>query len=236
MYVFNTMMGMSLNRALFNVATSRAKQLTIIVADGSIMNTSCHKDVHSYLTCVTSGIVSELKDNNPIKSDERIIEGNGVSLHLKGKIDLSKFETSKQKSVKSDTKMNIYIIDTNVFVNCPDIISKIDDKYKVVMSAKVIDELDKLKIKLDATEKKNVETALRLINRAMDKQNVSMELSNPDLLPDDFSKKSPDNNILTVALKFKDENPILLTSDNGLQVKAKGLKISTISLKDFLKR
>jgi rRNA-processing protein FCF1 len=235
-FIPNTMMGMSLNRALFNVATSRAKQLTIIVADGSIMNTSCHKDVHSYLTCVTSGIVSELKDNKPIKSDERIIEGNGVSLHLKGKIDLSKFETSKQKSVKSDTKKNIYIIDTNVFVNCPDIISKIDDKYKVVMSAKVIDELDKLKIKLDATEKKNVETALRLINRAMDKQNVSMELSNPDLLPDDFSKKSPDNNILTVALKFKDENPILLTSDNGLQVKAKGLKISTISLKDFLKR
>ena len=235
-FIPNTMMGMSLNRALFNVATSRAKQLTIIVADGSIMNTSCHKDVHLYLTCVTSGIVSELKDNKLIKSDERIIEGNGVSLHLKGKIDLSKFETSKQKSVKSDTKMNIYIIDTNVFVNCPDIISKIDDKYKVVMSAKVIDELDKLKIKLDATEKKNVETALRLINRAMDKQNVSMELSNPDLLPDDFSKKSPDNNILTVALKFKDENPILLTSDNGLQVKAKGLKISTISLKDFLKR
>lgn len=63
-FIPNTMMGMSLNRALFNVATSRAKQLTIIVADGSIMNTSCHKDVHSYLTCVTSGIVSELKDNN----------------------------------------------------------------------------------------------------------------------------------------------------------------------------
>ena len=104
------------------------------------------------------------------------------------------------------------------------------------MSAKVVDELDKLKIKLDATEKKNVETALRLINRAMDKPNVSMELSNPHLLPDDFNKKSPDNNILTVALKYKDENPILLTSDNGLQVKAKGLKIATITLKEFLKR
>ena len=70
----------------------------------------------------------------------------------------------------------------------------------------------------------------------MDNDNVFMELSNPDLLPDDFNKKSPDNNILTVALKFKDENPILLTSDNGLQVKAKGLKIKTITLKEFLKR
>jgi rRNA-processing protein FCF1 len=62
-----------------------------------------------------------------------------------------------------------------------------------------------------------------------------MELSNLDLLPNDFSKKSPDNNILTVALKFKGENPILITSDNGLQVKAKGLNIKTISLRDFIK-
>ena len=70
----------------------------------------------------------------------------------------------------------------------------------------------------------------------MDKPNVSMELSDSSLLPDDFNKKSPDNNILTVALKYKGENPILLTSDNGLQIKAKGLGIATISLKDFLKR
>ena len=137
------------DRPLFNVATSRAKQLTIIVADNAIMNTSCHKDVYSYLIGVTSGIIPEKKDDKPIELDERIIEGNGISLHLKGKIDLSKFETTKQKSVKSDTKKNIYIIDTNVFVNCPDIISKTDDKYQIVMSAKVIDELDKLKIKLN---------------------------------------------------------------------------------------
>lgn len=50
------------------------------------------------------------------------------------------------------------------------------------------------------------------------------------------NKRSPDNNILTVALKFKDENRILLTSDNGFQVKAKGLNMKTISLKDFLKK
>ena len=123
-----------------------------------------------------------------------------------------------------------------MFVNYPDIISKIDEKFLVVLSAKVIDELDKLKIKLDTTEKQNVEKALRNINKAMDKRNVKMELSDPELLPADFNKKSPDNNILTVALKYKHENPILLTSDNGLQVKEKGLGIATISLKDFLKK
>ena len=45
----------------------------------------------------------------------------------------------------------------------------------------------------------------------------------------------PDNLILTVALKYRDQNPIMLTSDNGLQVKTKGLGITTITLKEFLK-
>ena len=228
-FIPNTMMGMSLNRPLFNVATSRAKQLTIIIADNSILNASCHRDVHSYLLEITSGIV-------PNQQKESIIGKSNIKLHIKGKIDLSQFETQKQKTVKSSTKKNLYIIDTNVFVNCPDIISKIDSKYDIVLSAKVIDELDKLKIKLSNEEKRNVETALRLINKAMDKDNVSMELSDLNLLPEDFSRKSPDNNILTVALKFKEENPILVTSDNGLQVKAKGLKIATITLKELLKR
>lgn len=234
-FVPNTMMQMSLDKPLFNVATSRAMQKTIIVADPSILTTNCDRQVRMFLNTITTGNIQEQNSDDTTINSNRVIEGKGVSLHLKGKIDLSKFETPKQKAVKSASKENIYIIDTNVFVNCPDIISRIDSKYKVVLSAKVIDELDKLKIKLGNEEKRNVETALRLINRAMDNENVSMELSNPDLLPDDFNKKSPDNNILTVALKFKNENPILLTSDNGLQVKAKGLKIATITLKEFLK-
>lgn len=235
-YIPNTMMGMSLDKSLFNVATSRAKQLTIIIADNSILNTSCHRDVHSYLLEITSGIIPNQQKETSVEQEENVIEKSNIKLHIKGKIDLSQFETQKQKAVKSFTKKNLYIIDTNVFVNCPDIISKIDSKYDIVLSAKVIDELDKLKIKLSNDEKRNVETALRLINKAMDKDNVSMELSDPNLLPEDFSRKSPDNNILTVALKFKDENPILVTSDNGLQVKAKGLKIATITLKELLKR
>ena len=56
------------------------------------------------------------------------------------------------------------------------------------------------------------------------------------LLPEDFDKRSPDNMILSVALKYKGENPIVLTSDNGLQLKSKALGLSTISLKSFLKR
>lgn len=93
-----------------------------------------------------------------------------------------------------------------------------------------------MKISLDDNGKKNVQKALRNINQSMDKRNIKMELANISLLPDDFNKKSPDNIILTVALKYRSETPILLTSDNGLQIKAKGLNIKTITLKEFLKR
>jgi rRNA-processing protein FCF1 len=229
------MMGMSLEKSLFNVATSRAKQLTIIIADKSILNTTCDRAVTTYLQKVSKGdftaVPSEIRDN-----EGKTIKAGEINIKIKGMIDLTQFETPLQKSVKSESKKNIYMIDTNVFVDYPDIISKIDSKYSVVLSAKVIDELDKLKITLDSEGKRNVEKALRNINKSLDWANVTMELSDSSLLPNDFNKKSPDNNILSVALKFKDDNPILLTSDNGLQVKAKGLKIATITLKEFLKR
>lgn len=70
----------------------------------------------------------------------------------------------------------------------------------------------------------------------MGKRDIKMETADLNLLPNDFNKKSPDNFILSVALKFKGENPIMLTSDNGLQIKAKGLGVTTITLKDFLKQ
>ena len=70
----------------------------------------------------------------------------------------------------------------------------------------------------------------------MTQRDVRMELSDPSLLPSDFDRRSPDNMILTVALKYKDDNPILLTSDNGLQIKARGMGITTISLKEILKK
>lgn len=234
-FIPNTMTNMSLDKALFNVATSRAKQLTIIVADKSIAHNVCDKDVNSFMQKVITGNIENITSEKSA-SEDKIIDMHGARIVVKGKVDLTKFETPKQRAVKSTTKKNIYIIDTNVFVNCPDIISKIDEQYMVVLSAKVIDELDKLKIKLSSEEKRNVESALRNINKALDKPNVRMELSDLSLLPSDFDRRSPDNNILTVALKFKDENPILLTSDNGLQVKAKGLNMKTISLKDFLKK
>ena len=215
----------------FNVATSRARYCTIILLD------EVYKVIPPY-----KGLVAEFISKCHLEKDDKsncIDENKIINLKNPGNpvvpgdiIDLSSFQKPKKEIVKG--KENIYIIDTNVFVDHPDIISKIESKYSIVLSAKVIDELDYLKISLTDEQKKNVQKSLRLINESIDKRGVKMDTADLNLLPSDFNKKSPDNFILSVALKYKNENPIMLTSDNGLQIKAKGLGITTITLKDFL--
>jgi len=173
---------------------------------------------------ITQKVSKKLKD--------KVDSTSQIGIKVVGKIDLSKLEKPKKEIKKN--KENLYIIDTNVFVDCPEIITKINKKYPVILSAKVLDELDKLKSTLDNNGKRQVQKALKSINQNIDKRNLKMELADISLLPPDFSNRSADNLILTVALKFKQENPILLTSDNGLQIKAKGLKITTITLKEYL--
>ncbi|MDD4641094.1 MAG: PIN domain-containing protein [Bacteroidales bacterium] len=236
----------SLEKRLFNVATSRSKRHTIIIADKDIISSYPHldEDVKMYIqklndeysfyyTTDKKLIASKTSEKNEPQVEEKLESQTG--LKVLGKIDLSKFEKPKKEIVEG--KENIYIIDTNVFVDQPNIISKIDKQYQVVLSAKVIDELDKLKVTLPTEQQKqNVQKAIKQINDSFDKRNIKMDTADLTLLPSDFDKKSPDNFILTVALKYKDENPIMLTSDNGLQLKSKGFGITTIKLKDFLKQ
>ena len=227
-FIPNESVPFALQENRFNVATSRAKLCTLIIADETISSfypvISCK--VRKYMLMLNNLRFNEEKTKAHKK-------GNG--LKVVGRVDLSKFENSK-KEIKKDKK-NLYIIDTNVFVDYPNIISKIDKKYQVILSAKVIDELDKLKITLPKEhQKQNVQKAIRQINHSFDKHNVKMDTADLTILPSDFDKKSPDNFILTVALKYKDENPIILTSDNGLQLKSKGFGITTLNLRNYLKR
>ena len=224
---------LQLNR--FNVATSRAKLCTLIVTDENFSSfyPLIDNSVNQYLIAVNDLLTSNI--NSETTHPKNLTETQDkTGLKIVGKIDLSKFEKPK-KEINKD-KENIYIIDTNVFVDQPDIISKIDPRYSVVLSAKVIDELDHLKISLSNEQKNNVQKALRHINESIDRRGIKMDTADLSLLPSDFNKKSPDNFILSVALKYSGENPIMLTSDNGLQIKAKGLNLTTITLKDFLRQ
>lgn len=214
----------SLQSELFNVATSRARYNTIIVADKLLLKENMSEDVRKYLLKTS---------NNSFVSFAKTISAGSITLTVKDKIDLSKFEKKRAELVNE--KENIYIIDTNVFVNCPDIISKIGKKYKIIIPSTVLEELDKLKIK-EGIDKITLSKAAKNISMAFTQQYSCMEDANVSLLPNGFDRKNPDCKILSVALKHSEENPILLTSDNMLAARAKGLGITTITLKDFLRR
>lgn len=214
----------SLQSELFNVATSRARYNTIIVADKLLLKENMSEDVRKYLLKAS---------NNSFVSFAKTISAGSITLTVKDKIDLSKFEKKRAELVNG--KENIYIIDTNVFVNCPDIISKIGKKYKIIIPSTVLEELDKLKIK-EGIDKITLSKAAKNISMAFTQQYSCMEDANVSLLSNGFDRKNPDCKILSVALKHSEENPILLTSDNMLAARAKGLGITTITLKDFLRR
>src|SRR5699024_4880596 len=122
--------------------------------------------------------VSKKVTNNLKVSDRSTPQ---VGIKVLGKIDLSQFERPKKEIKKN--KENLYIIDTNVFIDYPDIISKINKEYPVILSAKVIDELDNLKSKLDNEGKRNVQKALKSINGHLDTRDLRMEISDTSLLP-----------------------------------------------------
>jgi len=229
--------GFALEERRFNVATSRSRSTTLIISDVDLHNfhTIPPRVIKFIDMCDVIRKGTNISDDAKIVIEQQILpeEKPQIGVTVVGKIDLSKFERPK-KEIKKDKK-NYYIIDTNVFVDYPDIISKIDRVYPIILSAKVTDELDRMKIKLDEKGKHNAEKALRNLNNE-NQHKIIYEFADVTLLPDDFDKHSPDNMILSVALKYKKENPIMLTSDNGLQLKSKILGIATISLKNFMKK
>jgi hypothetical protein len=138
-------------------------------------------------------------------------------------IDLETKLKSIKKDVEIASKRKSIIIDTNILLEEANIIEMIGQYQTIVFSGKVIDELDNLKIKPELQEK--AQKAIRNIHRHRQDQNIKFETSKIDNLPRDFNKKSPDNIILSVALLYLKRNPIILTNDKGMSIKAKTLDI-----------
>lgn len=221
----NTSVSYSLEREFFNVATSRAKLCTFIIADKHLLRNYMPEDVRKFLLKTNENKVAVFEGGNT-----QTLSAGDIKVSILNKINLPE---RKLKEIV-DGKENIFIIDTNVFVKCPSVISKIG-KYPIVIPTMVIEELDRLKLKANI-DQKALSDAVKSINKSFLNRFARMDEGNISLLPQGFDTTKADCLILSVALKYRGEgkNPILLTSDNLLQSKALGIGITTISLKDFL--
>jgi rRNA-processing protein FCF1 len=135
--------------------------------------------------------------------------------------------------IKEEVLAKIYIIDTNIFIKEPDIINKIDKKHYIALSHTVINELDGLKKNPDCEV--NASKVIQMLNKQLNK-NKRLETYKADLnaMDTDYQQPTPDNKILSVANRLRDRNAVLLTNDNGLQLKAKSIGIPVISLMELL--
>lgn len=230
-FIPNASIQYSLVNDLFNVATSRAKYATIIISDDSVLKRYMSQEIRMFLLKAKEDNLIEFSDS----PQSKVISSGTYQLKVLDTMDVSRFE--RKRTEIDPHKENVYIVDTNVFVNCPDIISKIGKEYKVLIPATVLEELDKLKLK-KGIDVHNLNKAAQNIGAAFTKSYSKLEEPDTSLLPDGFDKNNPDCKILSVALKYKNngQNAIVLTSDNILLTRARGLGLTTISLKEFSKK
>ncbi|SFW64321.1 PIN domain-containing protein [Cellulophaga fucicola] len=160
-------------------------------------------------------------------------------------LELEKKFLLKEKEFELIKKRKSIIIDTNILIEEPKIIDVIGPLQNIVFSKKVIDELDNKK--RDYKIKDKAQQAIKEILKHQKDKNIYFEESNISNLSNDYDENSPDNKILSVSLKYKRKNPIILTKDKGLMLKAEieGIpaknidelsRLLSLSIKSFSKR
>ena len=147
--------------------------------------------------------------------------------------------TFKDSTSNTNEDSNIYVIDTNIFINEPLILDNFSKSNSIKLANSVISELSNLANKDDV--KVNAEMALEHIKKK-DELDISFEESHLDLLPEDLAVNSSnddnDNRILSIAKFFSnnkdsDKKVILLTNDNGLKLKAESNDVSVMNFSEF---
>jgi hypothetical protein len=197
-----------------------------------LLNTKITYQVQTITNSISD--VSELKELSQIRIaiedlEKQLIESDptiqSIFDNTKSLLDKKEEEIKEQKSVYS------FIIDTNILLEDPEIIQRVDKKHSIIIAAKVLDELDKFK--LDKNLSSIVSRAVKLIQQDKNR-NIRHNKGRPKLLPVDLNQKTPDNLILSVALQYQNNHGILVTSDNLLAVKAKNiLELNVMNLQEF---
>ena len=151
-------------------------------------------------------------------------------------------EEKKEKEEKINKK--IYIMDTCALINNPDIFLYFADDEYVRIPTKVIDELGKIKDKRNSKYSANTSHVARIVAREINdvymkqfnynnKLRFLIENADINLLPPDLDPKVPDNQILSVALKYKGWDACIVSDDGVFVLTAKAQEIKALKGNQF---
>jgi len=151
----------------------------------------------------------------------------------------TKYTISFPTVENSKSKDEIFIIDTNIFIDEPLILKQFSKSDVIKLSKTVIGELSNLENNEDV--KDSAKMALESIEEYKSEANISFEDSDLELLSEDLTVNSRnddnDNRILSIAKYFTNENAdksvFLLTNDKGLISKAESEGVAVFNYNDF---
>ncbi len=132
----------------------------------------------------------------------------------------------------------IYVIDTNIFIEEPDILDSFSSSALIKIPLKVIDELKYRKSQAETSEVANY--ALEHIDKMESNLQIEICESHDDLLSQDLDvdkNSNNDNKILSVAKHFTlnmlSHKTILLTNDTALRLKSDSEDVASNKLSEF---
>lgn len=188
----------------------------------SAVKNAKNKKIESFISSMLGELKNlELSDERKFKTlKERTNKEKEKFEELESSLflELEKKFLLKEKEFELIKKRKSIIIDTNILIEEPKIIDVIGPLQNIVFSKKVIDELDNKK--RDYKIKDKAQQAIKEILKHQKDKYIYFEESNTSNLSNDYDEDSPDNKILSVAIKYKRKNPIILTKDKGLMLKA----------------
>jgi len=147
------------------------------------------------------------------------------------RISLSDWEEQLVRAAANESGQfdHVFVADTNALINMPELPLKMTGNVLLVLPQMVLDELDRKK--RDPALAQACNQAARLL-RDMPASRRRYEDSDLTRLPADF-EDSPDNRILSVAMKYHHPNLRLITDDTILMTKAENMKITAVKVDRF---
>ena len=185
----------------------------------------------STLSEIAHDWASEMDSLMSVLDDTSILHGTQL-LRIDSKIaEISKW-TAKLIGTLDPRVRSVYVFDTSALIENPEIATEASHGELFVVSKRVIEELDDKK--LDEALRPSVSEAVRNL-RNLHKEYIHFCDGDMSLLPSDYRIKG-DNLILSVAVRYREYKPVLITNDNNLSLKARAEGLDAMSADEFLKR
>ncbi len=204
-------------------------QLTMIADGFQRIHVVNHKYVMALLSIKGNKIVAKMKDHN-----ENQLVREEKSQQTTSRRGMTSDTDQGEKTKTVSCKEMVYVIDTNVFLDRPNILDFVPANCKIGLTPKIIDEIDGNKNKGEDLKRKAVQAQKSIYNVNENGNRIIYKEPNLYLLKG-LNGVNPDNKILALALTLQKEGyePIILTSDYGLLASASLNKVKTKKLSEL---